>query len=382
MRAEEDAAPWLKPSSVALWAVAGMAMVVEAYLKDQVRLGSSCLFSWLAAYALCTVSFWLAGRPASRLRWPWRRVFLLAAEAGCVVFMVFWYRSVLGAVLLVFSAWQAAQAWPLRSSLAWAGLQTLGLGLATLPLRPHLLWLMVTLVSGALQLLATLVAHTMRSETASKLALARANQELRVVQELLARSSRAAERLRVAREIHDGMGHGLTALSLTLEAASHQPPPEAATSVGRARVLAHDLLRELRQVVGSLRDEPRLDIQAALGELVTDIRSPCIHLSVSARPEDLDAARAHALLRCVQELITNAVKHAGAANLWIELRSSPAGVELHVRDDGRGASGLREGNGLRGMRERLGLLGGRLELAAGRSGLQATVWLPAPGALA
>ncbi len=364
-----------------MWAVAGTAMVVEAYLKDQVRLRSPCLFSWLAAFALCTTSFWLISRPSIRLRWPWRWTALLAAEAGCVIFMVFWYRSVLGAVLLVFAAWQAAQVWPLRWSLAWVGLQTLSLGLATVPLRPHLLWLMVTLVSGVLQLLATLVAHLMSTETASKLALARANEELRAVQELLARSSRAAERLRVARELHDGMGHGLTALSLTLETASHQPPPQAETSLGRARGLARDLLRELRQVVSRMREEAPLDVQAALNELVTDIQSPRVHLEVNAKPEQIDAAKAHALVRCVQEFITNAIKHAGAANLWIEVQSSPAGVELRVRDDGCGATELREGNGLRGMRERVGLLGGRLDLAADRRGLRATVWLPAPEAV-
>jgi signal transduction histidine kinase len=97
-------------------------------------------------------------------------------------------------------------------------------------------------------------------------------------------------------------------------------------------------------------------------------------------PDDLrldDPERAHALLRCAQEVLTNAVRHAGARNVWLELAGGPEGLELRARDDGRGAEAVRSGNGLNGMRERLEALGGRLAVESGPGrGFQVTAWLP------
>ena len=75
-----------------------------------------------------------------------------------------------------------------------------------------------------------------------------------------------------------------------------------------------------------------------------------------------DPVRTETILRCVQEIITNAVRHSGAQNLWMELLKSADGVEVRARDDGRGVKQLRHGNGLTGMRERVEKVGGRLEI--------------------
>jgi signal transduction histidine kinase len=82
-------------------------------------------------------------------------------------------------------------------------------------------------------------------------------------------------------------------------------------------------------------------------------------------PEDLgiyDPVRAETILRCIQEIITNAVRHSSAQNLWIELVKTPDGVEVCARDDGRGVKQVRVGNGLTGMRERAEQAGGHLEI--------------------
>ena len=81
-----------------------------------------------------------------------------------------------------------------------------------------------------------------------------------------------------------------------------------------------------------------------------------------------DAAQAHALLRCVQEIITNTARHAAARNLWIRVERRPDGIAIHARDDGRGAAEVTWGNGLKGMRERFEEHAGRVEItsAAGR----------------
>ena len=91
-----------------------------------------------------------------------------------------------------------------------------------------------------------------------------------------------------------------------------------------------------------------------------------------------DPERAHVLLRCAQEAITNAVRHADARNLWLNAGNDGESITLQVRDDGSGTDQLANGNGLQGMHERLHQFGGQLEIQtrAGR-GFQLTMTLPA-----
>jgi signal transduction histidine kinase len=82
-------------------------------------------------------------------------------------------------------------------------------------------------------------------------------------------------------------------------------------------------------------------------------------------PENLqveDPERAQVLLRCAQEIITNAVRHASAGHLWLKLRRDAGEIRLEARDDGRGSDQPSPGNGLRGMRERLSACGGRVDI--------------------
>jgi signal transduction histidine kinase len=89
--------------------------------------------------------------------------------------------------------------------------------------------------------------------------------------------------------------------------------------------------------------------------------SLAIHLE-SPETIPVDDARAHALLRCVQEIVTNAVRHAQARNLWIAIELTADGVTIRGRDDGRGAPTLAWGHGLTGMRERFEAHAGRVEV--------------------
>ena len=90
--------------------------------------------------------------------------------------------------------------------------------------------------------------------------------------------------------------------------------------------------------------------------------SPRVHLDVPQGLTVNGPAQADALFHCVQEALTNAVRHSGAANIWVRLQADPTGVELCVRDDGRGTRALTPGHGLQGMRERLEEIGGTLQL--------------------
>jgi signal transduction histidine kinase len=247
---------------------------------------------------------------------------------------------------------------------------------------PLSIWLANTLALAGLQAFAVLAAHLMRRANAAREELALANQELIATRELAIHGSRAAERLHIARELHDVLGHHLSALSLNLEAAAlarGSPDPAArpdSDPLDTARALTRTTLAEVRSVVSRLRKDDVTDLSAALTALVAAIPSPVIHLRV---PEDLppvDAERALAILRCAQECVTNAIRHSGAKNLWIELVPRDGGLDLSIRDDGQGAPVLAEGNGLAGMRERLASLRGRLSLSPGPPGFEARVWVP------
>lgn len=190
----------------------------------------------------------------------------------------------------------------------------------------------------------------------------RLNAELRATRALLAESVRVNERTRISRELHDLLGHHLTALSLNLEVASHLTEGQAHEHVGQAHTLARLLLSDVREAVGQIRGNDAIDMAATLLPLADNVPGLTIDM-VMPRPFLVDdPERAHVLLRCTQEIITNAVRHAQAQLLRLRYAWDGNAVRLQARDDGRGAENADAGNGLRGMRERLAAYGGDLEI--------------------
>jgi signal transduction histidine kinase len=111
--------------------------------------------------------------------------------------------------------------------------------------------------------------------------------------------------------------------------------------------------------------------------LVNAVPEPRIHLEMAGDLPVTDPLRAQTVLRCVQEIVTNAVRHAHAANLWIEISQSDRGLRILATDDGRGAKEIRLGHGLVGMRERLEAVGGRLDITADvMRGFTVRAWIP------
>jgi len=207
--------------------------------------------------------------------------------------------------------------------------------------------------------------------------LRKVNSELRATQALLAENTRIAERVRIARELHDLVGHHLTALTLNLEVADHLCSGKAQEHVQQAKAIAKLLLSDVREVVSELRTSDSVDLAAALQALIEGVPQPSIHLDLPERLNVVDPRQAQVLLRCAQEVITNAVRHAQASNLWLVLAQSEEGLVLSAYDDGRGAGNAEPGNGLRGMAERLSQLGGRLEVNhENQQGFAVTAVLP------
>ncbi|ADI15617.1 sensor histidine kinase [Truepera radiovictrix] len=287
----------------------------------------------------------------------------------------------LGGILLIIVASYAAHLLSLPHAALWVLGQTVAMGALFLATGETVPALVQAALYLGFQSFALFTSHAALSEARAREALARVNAELRATQALLSESSRVAERLRIARELHDLIGHHLTALSLNLEVASFvleaQGESKALAHVRTSQSLAKGLLGDVREVVSEVRAGSSLDLAGALRTLIQGIPDLRIHLDV---PEDLsvdDPQRAQVVLRCVQEVVTNTVRHAGARNLWVRVARTERGLTLSARDDGGGAHALGRGNGLTGMGERLEGLGGRLELHPnpGR-GFSLEAWLP------
>jgi signal transduction histidine kinase len=290
---------------------------------------------WLAAYVLFGAALLLSLR-TERLRW-------IIPQAACVVAQVLAMCDGFEGALLVLVALQLGGRTSRRVGLAAIALQSAALFVAIAVHWNRPAAVLLTPPYLGFQLLAYLAA-----EGIWKLAQARA---------LELENERLAERLRISRELHDRLGHHLTALRLNLEIADRRPDALAA-----ARDLGRGLLGEVRAAVEELRDPDRLDLGKALRTLAEELPAPRVHVSA---PESLplrDPRCALTVLRCAQEVVTNAARHAEAKNLWLDVSQRDGFVELHARDDGHGAEAVRAGNGLRGMRERLESAGGTLSI--------------------
>ena len=374
----------LRITSLLTWGVIGVAVLAK-YAKERDLFSDYCLWVWVVGF--------ITGIAASALAWRQRPenrgavLALLAVASVSVVFVNRWWPSHLGGLPLVFVAWEAAQILSLKRVITWIAIQTAAFGLVMVPFSfnhpkhaiPLSIWLANTFALAGLQAFAVLAAHLMRRASEAHAELALANRELLATRELAIHGSRAAERLHIARELHDVLGHHLSALSLNLEAAALVRGAAArkeSDALDTARDLTRTTLSEVRSVVSRLRKDDATDLSSALAALVAAIPHPKIHLHVPANLPPVDAERALAILRCAQECVTNAIRHSGAKNLWIELVPRDGGLDLSVRDDGQGAAALAEGNGFAGMRERLVALQGRLSVFPGPPGFEARVWVP------
>lgn len=283
-----------------------------------------------------------------------------------------------GALLAIVAA-QAPELLPQRRAVLWVAAQSVALVLVYLCLHSFAHALIQGLIFIGFQGFTLASAVVMVREAQARRELARLHAELQSTQVLLAAREREGERLRIARELHDSLGHHLTALSLNLEAAAYTAKDTpSAEHLRRAREATRTLLSEVRETVSALRDAPP-PLRASLLALAANTPGLAVDLDI---PEDLALASSeatHSLIRCVQEVLTNTLRHALATRLWIRVESTAAGgVRVVTRDDGRGAATPTPGAGLTGMRERFTRLGGDVVWRAeAGQGWELEAWLPA-----
>ena len=178
------------------------------------------------------------------------------------------------------------------------------------------------------------------------------------------------ERNRLAREIHDNLGHYLTIVNVQIEAAKvtlESDPILALGALDKAQDLARKGLASVRESVSALRVSPVVNrpLSEAIEELVeeTQISGIITKFDVLGEPQLINEKIALSLYRAAQEGLTNVRKHAHASRVDVELDfSHPDKIRLSVRDDGAGAADTSSGFGLVGIRERVHLLGGEFKV--------------------
>ena len=353
---------WLQIAAYLTWIVCGIPGVA-AIASGRMPAGRAVL--WLAAFAGFGAAFRLCYHGWSRPVGRRAQIALLATQAGCATILVLLSGAGPTAALYVIVAAGVPGVFDARGTFAWMVAQSVVLAAIFWWVSGPLNALVAGGAFAGFQMFAVSTSWLARSESMARQELARANAELVATRELLAENSRVAERLRISRDLHDTLGHHLTALTIQLDVASRLTSGSVADHIREAHAVAKLLLGDVRAVVSRLRDTSHVDLAQALRSLARTPGTLDIHLDVPDRFELEDPAQAHALLRCVQEIITNTARHASARNLWITIAQRPDGIDLHARDDGRGVPALRWGNGLRGMRERFEEYAGRVEFTSG-----------------
>jgi signal transduction histidine kinase len=186
-----------------------------------------------------------------------------------------------------------------------------------------------------------------------------------------ARRRADAERLRIARELHDVLAHSISVINVQAGvglALLDTDPEQARTALTTIKAKSKEALGEVRQVLGTLRapgaapraPAPGLD---RLPELVEQARSAGLSVQVQGAVPSLPPGADLAAFRIVQEALTNVVRHSGSRHARVHLAQAGGALHLRVDDDGpaTGAEAGGSGNGLAGMRERAAALGGTIE---------------------
>jgi signal transduction histidine kinase len=216
----------------------------------------------------------------------------------------------------------------------------------------------------------------------TELALARAQ----TATEEHARAAALAERARIARELHDVLAHSLAGLSLNLQGTRLMlvrdgASPDAVAQIERAQKLASEGLAEARKAVAALREDA-VPVERTIADLLAGYRLDSgarADLTIEGEPRELTPAVGTALVRAVQEALSNTRKHAAQADVDVTLGYAPGAVALTVTDrqGRRPPDAPAAGYGLRGMGERVALLDGRLESGPGEDGWRIHLTVPA-----
>ncbi|MGP3968506.1 sensor histidine kinase [Streptomyces sp. 6N223] len=368
----------------------GIALLVDtglALFKDIDGGRAPAAVGWLLALAA-----WLA--LAFARRWP-MAVSVVTLLLACAYYPLSLADGPTVMVAFIVSLYFVARSGQLAAALTIAALTTLLLAYTELMVfedDQHVEPASIALLSGWLLSViafghAMLIRHAYQHEAEQRALAAERERDVR------ARQSATEERLRIARELHDVLGHNISLINVQASAAVHRSakrPGETAELVQAlesVRETSREALRELRATLGVLRqvDEAAPTAPAAgldrLGELAERAGAAGLDVTVetTGEPPVVPPQISLAAYRIVQESLTNVTRHARAAHAVVRVEYEPGELRVRIEDDGRGSvGGDTSGSGIRGMAERARALGGELAAVDTGSGFRVAARLPLP----
>jgi signal transduction histidine kinase len=300
---------------------------------------------------------------------PFAAFFTLGAALGRLVSLGYW-------LLVAILAWETGNVGPLKNFDA-----------VTIIVIFTLLLIFMQVVAGHID-------RDQRSRQQMQRLLAELEASHRQLQDYAGRVAQlaaAAERNRLARDIHDSLGHYLTAISIQLEKAQlyrGRNPEEADQAIRDAKQTAQVALRDVRRSVSALRGaEDSYSLRKSLADLIGRIDGGTLQIDYRVEGDETDYTGPvlGTLYRAAQEGLTNVQKHAQARHVTLDVQLGESEARLSLRDDGAGfdtstltnpAASPCHGFGLQGLQERLELVRGQMTIRSDRRGTELTVIVP------
>ena len=197
------------------------------------------------------------------------------------------------------------------------------------------------------------------------------------------KAGKIKERNRLAREIHDTLGHTLTGISAAIDACIttvEKSPLEAKKQLEVIAGVTRQGLEDVRRSVHELKPDPveHMNLEYALLKMVANINAMTdtkVYFESNLHQAKLSEDEENAIYRVVQESITNAIRHGNASKIWIKIRKTNADITVTVRDNGIGSAAIKKGFGLTHMTERVKMLNGQVAFD-GSQGFVVTARIP------
>jgi two-component system sensor histidine kinase DesK len=275
-----------------------------------------------------------------------------------------------GNTFLIYAVAMAATSLPPRSAMRLGAV--LGLLMAA-----EFLWTLPTArLAGAYSGITVALGAIVMTGIVFSRARAREHAALRLTQDEVRRLAGLAERERIARDLHDLLGHTLSVVALKSELAGKligRDPDAARSQIRDVETVAREALAQVREAVAGIR---AADLQAELASARLALLAADVRLDQRLQPVEIAADAAQVLALALREAVTNILRHAQARRVEVELASENGELRLSIADDGRGGV-EHAGHGLTGMRERLSAVGGSLEIESERgSGTRLVLRVP------
>ncbi len=210
-----------------------------------------------------------------------------------------------------------------------------------------------------------------------------ANGQLKEYAEMTERMTQTRERNRLAREIHDTLGHTLTGIATGLDAAMalmDVSPEQTRKQLELLSKVSRDGIKDVRRSVNELRPDAleRLSLEVAVRQMITEmaqVSSVDIYFETEEKNMRFDEDEENAIYRVIQESITNAVRHGKAKKIWITIERKDGELILEIKDNGIGCDNIKSGFGTKHIRERIDMLKGHVEFD-GSKGFTVTAYIP------